>query len=97
MQGPAVGLSQSPVFAAYLVVVALLLTILLIGVGLVWLLNYRHMADRAAAVFKRVMEPWPVWFDGHHLYYRVLGGLMVTLWLAVTGVLLAQALRHRSR
>lgn len=75
MQGPAVGLSESPVFAAYLVVVALLLTILLLGVGLVSLLNYRHMADRAAAVFKRVMEGWPVRFYGHNLYYRVLGGV----------------------
>jgi hypothetical protein len=97
MPGAAVGFSESPIFAAYLVVVALLLTILLLGVGLMWLLNWRHMADRAAALFKRVIEPWPVWFYGHPLYYRVFGGLMVTSWLAVTGILLAQAAGHRSR
>lgn len=92
----AVELSLPPVFVFCLVVVAVLLTILLLGVGLMWLLNWRHMAERAAVVFKRVIEPWPVWFYGHPLYYRVFGGLMVTSWLAVTGILLAQAVGYRS-
>lgn len=53
MQGSAV----DPLFMAYLVVVAVLLPLLLLGVGLMWLLNSRHTADRAAALYKRVIEP----------------------------------------
>jgi len=87
-QVPATGLFELSVYLTF-TAVALLLTILPLGAGLMWLLSYRHKADRAAAVFERVLEPWPVWFYGHPIYHRVLGGLMVTLWLAVTGVVFA--------
>jgi hypothetical protein len=68
MQGSAVDLSESPLFVAYLVIVALLLPLLLLGGGLIWLLNWRHTADRGirtAAVFKRfIAEFRQAWKPG---------------------------------